>query len=188
MFGVDLDGVCANYTEAFRQFVAVAKGVNPRDIPDPICYDFVDDPAWPIASREEYQELHGDAVRSGIFGRAPMIDGASEALWELSDAGIYVRIITHRLLNKKDYGKVLAQTAYWLDDHNIPYRGIAFERHKMDVGADLYLDDSPGNITELRAAGKEAAVFDASYNQAVEGLRVRDWAEAVQLVRERSGV
>jgi 5'-nucleotidase len=186
--GVDLDGVCVNYTEVFRQFISQAKGIDPRTIPNPVCYDFVNDPAWPIDSREEYLELHGAAVASGIFGRAPMIEGASEALWELSNAGIYVRIITHRLLNKDGFGGVLAQTAFWLDDHDIPYRGIAFERYKMDVGADLYIDDAPGNIQELRAEGKEAAIFDATYNREVEGLRVCGWSDAVQLVRQRAGV
>ena len=39
----------------------------------------------------------------------------------------------------------------WLDNHGIPYWDLCFMRDKGDVGADLYVEDSPENIKSLRS-------------------------------------
>ena len=54
------------------------------------------------------------------------------------------------------------------------------------MGADIYIDDAPHNITALRGAGCEAIIFDQPYNQQLEGLRARDWGEVEEIVMDRA--
>jgi len=112
----------------------------------------------------------------------PVIAGAAEALWRLSDAGVWIRVITHRLYVNWGHATAIADTVEWLDRVRIPYRDICFMGDKPEVGADLYIDDAPHNVTALRESGNRVVLFDAPYNQAVTGLRARDWTECEQMV------
>jgi 5'-nucleotidase len=197
VFGVDLDGVCADYHTGLREFVAAKRGIDPATMP--VLDDYNDFSPWGIGSREEFAELHAEAVTTGLFERLDAIEGASRVLWRLSDEDVWVRIITHRLLQRpKGFHAVsVASTVTWLDgDHLdgpivvdgverptlIPYRDICFIGDKPEVGAAAYVDDAPYNIESLRAAGGTAIVFDQPYNQQVPGLRAHNWDEVYELL------
>jgi hypothetical protein len=114
--------------------------------------------------------------------RTPLDDGAAEALWRLSDAGVWIRIITHRLYVNWGHAVAVADTVEWLDRHAIPYRDICFLGRKPEVEADCYVDDSPDNIHALREAGNQVIVFDQPYNADVEGPRASTWEDVEHLV------
>ena len=40
VLGVDLDGVCGDHTEAFRQVVAAERGVDPATLPTQVSWNF----------------------------------------------------------------------------------------------------------------------------------------------------
>jgi 5'-nucleotidase len=111
--------------------------------------------------------------------------GVSDALWQLSDLGVWIRIITHRLCVNWAHETTAADTAAWLDEQRIPYRDLCFIGAKPDVGADIYVEDSPVNVLGLREAGRHTIVFDQLYNRDLPGPRARDWGEVVELVREQ---
>jgi hypothetical protein len=91
-------------------------------------------------SGDEFARIHRTAVLDRrMFRSMPLIDGAAEALWRLSDAGVWIRVITARLLFNGIHEASAADTAYWLDANNIPYRDLCFINTKPDVGADLYV-------------------------------------------------
>jgi 5'(3')-deoxyribonucleotidase len=181
VLGLDLDGVCADYTGGFRRFVAAERGVDPALLPDPVDWDWTRC-HWGIASREEYLDLHARSVSAGLFRELDPLPGVSEALWRLSDAGVHVRVITHRLIISGGHGAAAADTVAWLESHRIPFWDLCFMADKPQVGADLYLDDSPANISAFHEAGLPALIFDAPYNHHLEGPRVRDWTEAADAV------
>lgn len=189
VLGVDLDGVVADYESGFRAACQERTGLGLEHFPRASSWSFVES-GWPFAREEDFFEAHRDAVNRGMFRELPIVDGASEALWALSDAGIRIRIITHRLVVNFSHAAAVSDTVAWLDLNNIPFRDICFVRDKAEVGADLYLDDSPKNVEALRSGvGPEAAaVFHQDYNKHVDGLRVRDWREVLDLVERRSGV
>jgi 5'-nucleotidase len=180
VLGVDLDGVCADYEGAFRTSVAArleldAEGLAPQTIMD--AYS-----EWGLTF-EQFEEAHRTAVTEDrIFRHMEPLPGVSEALWQLSDAGVWIRIITARLLFSGAHEVSAADTAYWLDANRIPYRDLCFISDKPNVGADLYVDDSPSNIVALREAGKTAIVFDQPYNRDLPGPRAHDWNEVVTAV------
>lgn len=181
VLGLDLDGVCADYTGGLRRFLADARGVPASSLPDPVDWDWTRC-GWGIASQEEYLELHAQAVAAGLFRELRPLPGVADALWRLSDAGIRIRVITHRLFVSGAHGASAADTVTWLDEHKIPYWDLCFMADKPQVGADLYLDDSPTNIAAFQLAALPALIFDQPYNRHVPGPRVHDWAEAADAV------
>jgi hypothetical protein len=111
--------------------------------------------------------------------------GAPQALRRLSDEGVRIRIITHRLYIKHFHQVAARQTIEWLDYHDIPYWDLCFMREKADVGADMYVEDSPENIKRLRDAGKETIVFTNSANLDVGPPRAEDWGQVAEMVLAR---
>jgi 5'(3')-deoxyribonucleotidase len=55
-------------------------------------------------------------------------------------------------------------------------------KEKGEVGADLYIEDSPSNIAALQKAGKNVLIFTNSTNVKVEGLRANSWEEVEKIV------
>jgi 5'(3')-deoxyribonucleotidase len=179
VLGVDLDGVCGDYTGAFRTVVAEQLGCSLDDLPLQRSWDFSE---WGLDD-EEFERLHHHAVTERrILSWMPVLDGAADALWRLSDAGVWIRIITHRLYVNWSHATAIADTVEWLDRVRIPYRDICFMGDKPEVGADLYIDDGPHNVEALREVGNRVIIFDAPYNQHLGGTRARTWTECEQLV------
>lgn len=161
VLGVDLDGVCGDYTSAFRSVVADELGIEEEQLPLERSWDFTE---WNLTP-EDFERLHLIAVADHrILRTMPVIEDAAEALWRLSDAGVWIRIITHRLYVNWSHAIAIADTVEWLDQHRIPYRDICFLGAKPEVEADLYIDDGPHNVEALRATGNRVVVFDAPYN------------------------
>ena len=179
VLGVDLDGVCGDYTDAFRSIVATELGVDEESLPLQRSWDFSE---WGL-SADDYERLHDLAVTEHrMLDWMPVIAGAPESLWRLSDAGVWIRIITHRLYVNWGHATAIADTVAWLDRVQIPYRDICFMGDKPEVGADLYIDDGPHNVVALRETGNRVIVFDAPYNRDLPGTRARTWAECEHLV------
>jgi 5'-nucleotidase len=180
VLGVDLDAVCGDYEEVFRASVARRTGRDPGELPAQTVMDAYSE--WGL-SFAEFEEAHRTAVvEDRIFREMQPLPGVSEALWQLSDEGVWIRIITHRLIFNGAHEVSAADTAWWLDHHRIPYRDLCFIGDKPDVGADVYIDDSPRNIIGLRAAGRTAIVFDQPYNRDLPGPRVSSWGEVTAFV------
>jgi 5'(3')-deoxyribonucleotidase len=181
VFGVDLDGVCADYTVGLRRIAADVLGVPESRLPLERSWDFRE---WGL-SPADYEHIHRLAVTDHrLLRELPAIDHAADALWRLSDAGVWIRIITHRLYVNWGHAIAVSDTVTWLDEARIPYRDICFLGAKPEVEADLYIDDGPHNIEALRAGGNEVIIFDQPYNRQLDGVRASSWLEVEELVHE----
>lgn len=181
IFGVDLDGVCGDYTGALAEVVAADQGRDPAELPPPQHWDFAD---WGL-DRAAFERLHRQAVlEHRIFRTMPAMPGVAEALWRLSDAGVWIRVISHRLAVNWGHAIAVSDTVEWLDEVGIPYRDLCFLGAKPQVEADLYIDDAPHNVEALRDQGNEVVVFDAPYNRHLDGPRAPDWHTVETLVAE----
>ncbi len=179
ILGVDLDGVVADHTLRFRDIYAEISGIDPETLTLERSWNFSE---WGL-DNDRYTELHRVAVMEhDMFRTMPPIEGAAEALWRLSDAGVWIRIITHRLYVHWGHEKAVADTAAWLDLNRIPYRDLCFLGAKPQAEADAYIDDAPHNVEELRSYGNTVIVFDQPYNRELGGLRARSWTEVEALV------
>jgi 5'(3')-deoxyribonucleotidase len=180
ILGVDLDGVCGDYTSAFREVVAKERNIDAATLDDQRSWDFSE---WGLTP-DDFHELHRVAVLDHhMFRTMPVVEGAADALWRLSDAGVWIRLITHRLYVNWGHAVVLEDTAAWLDTAAIPDRDICVLGQKPQVEADAYVDDAPHNIVDLQAQGNTAIIFDQPYNQGTPGLRAHGWVDVEQIVR-----
>ncbi len=181
VFGVDLDGVCADYHLGFRDVVAAELGVDPETLERPTQWGYQH---WGIDA-DNFNRLHKLGVTEKRMLRSlPVIEGCPEALWRLSDLGVWIRIITHRLYVNWGHAVTVSDTVTWLDEHRIPYRDICFLGDKPQVGAHAYIDDAPHNIKALREAGQTVIVFDQPYNRGFEGPRAHNWTEVEELISD----
>ena len=151
VLGVDLDGVCTDFYGRMREIAAEWFERRLEDLTPDVAYGL---PEWGVVDANHYQSLHRFAVTSrGLFRTAPMIPGTRRVLRRLSDDGYHIRIITHRLFIQYFHAIAVQQTIEWLDEFGIPYSDLCFMKEKDQVGADIYIEDSPHNIKALRARG-----------------------------------
>jgi 5'-nucleotidase len=181
VFGVDLDGVVADYTLGFRDIVAEARGIDPEMLPLDRSWAFDE---WGFGPGD-FDHYHRIAVNERrLLASLPMIEGSADALWRLSDAGVWIRVITHRLYTNWGHAAAISDTVAWLDGNQIPYRDICFLGAKPEVEADCYIDDAPHNIEALRAQGNAVIVYDQPYNRHLPAPRARDWRQVEELVHQ----
>ncbi|MCC5874293.1 MAG: 5'-nucleotidase [Gammaproteobacteria bacterium] len=183
VFGVDLDGVVADFIAGLRPIAAEWLGMEVASLPLEVSYGF---PEWRLDRYGGYEALHRFAVKErDLFKRLPPIAGAPAALRRLSGRDVRIRIITHRLYIKWFHQEAVQQTVDWLEYHGIPYWDLCFMRDKAAVGADLYVEDSPANIRALRDTGHEVLVLRNSTNRDLPGPGADSWAEVEAFVEAR---
>ena len=181
--GVDLDGVCADFYARMREIAAEWLEVDLASLTTDVSYGLAE---WGIRDEDHYRQLHRFAVtQRDLFETCAPIRGAATTLRRLSDEGYRIRIITHRLFINFFHEASVRQTIRWLDKHGVPYRDLCFMGEKDQVGADVYIDDSPDNIEGLRAAGHFCVCFANSANKGIEAPRARTWEEVYQFIKQR---
>lgn len=185
VFGVDLDGVVADFYKFMRTFAASWTGQRADDLPTDVKFGLRE---WGI-SDAEYPRMHRNAVAEhNMYERLDTIGGAPQGLRYLSNRGVRIRIVTHRLYVAQLHRQAVSQTVQWLDRHGVPYSDLCFMGDKGEVGADVYVDDSPRNITDLRAIGADVIIFRNSTNADIESdsrHEASSWDELVKLVLDR---
>src|SRR4029453_8128236 len=87
IFGVDLDGVCGDYTGALREIVARHRQVDPGSLPLERSWDFRE---WGL-SPTEFERIHQAAVlEHRIFRTMPAFDGAAEVCGRPAQSGGWI--------------------------------------------------------------------------------------------------
>jgi 5'(3')-deoxyribonucleotidase len=182
VLGVDLDGVCADFYGRMREIAAEWVEKRLEELTPDVTYGL---PEWGIGGSEQYQSLHRFTVSErNLFGTVGMIPGARRILRRLSDEKYHIRIIiTHRLFIHYFHAMAVQQTIEWLDHNGIPYFDLCFMKEKDQVGADIYIEDSPDNVENLRKRGFYTIRFANSTNKKVAGPRAENWDEVYQLIK-----
>jgi 5'(3')-deoxyribonucleotidase len=180
IFGVDLDGVCADFYARIREIAAEWLDVEIDSLAREVSYGLDE---WGLAPFGGYERLHRFAVtQKELFRTMSPVKDAPRVLRELSTRGIRIRIITHRLFIKHFHQTAITQTVEWLDMHDIPYWDLCFMRDKGAIGADIYIDDSPENLSRFAAQGYRAIIFSNSTNRHLDGLRAGSWGDVRGIV------
>jgi 5'(3')-deoxyribonucleotidase len=180
ILGVDLDGVVGDFYGAMRRIAAEWLDRPMDSLTEEVDYGLEQ---WGLAEFGGYDKLHRFAVtQRNLFRDMPPIKDAPAILRKLSTHGVRIRIITHRLFLKYFHRTSITQTVDWLDSYDIPYWDICFMADKGAVGAHVYIDDSPDNITRLREQGCRTIVFTNSTNRRMDGPRADTWQDVERLV------
>ena len=182
VLGVDLDGVVANFYAGLLPIAAEWLGVPADSLPIEVSYGLTE---WGLDAAGGYEDLHRFAVvQRELFRKLEPMPGAAAALRRISQRGVRIRIITHRLFIKYFHEEAVTQTTAWLEHHGIPYWDLCFMKDKAAVGADLYIEDSPENVAALRADGHETIVFRNSTNLHIAPPHASTWAEVEEQVAQ----
>ena len=183
VLGVDLDGVCADFYQGLRPIAAEWLGVPPDTLSPEVTHGLSE---WGIdAAPGGYQALHRFAVtQRNLFRELRPMDRAPATLRMLSSMDVRIRIITNRLFIKYFHQQAVSQTIEWLDYYDIPYWDLCFMRDKAAVGADLYIEDAPENVEQLRADRYPTIVFSNSTNRDLAGPRADSWESVGRMVIE----
>jgi 5'(3')-deoxyribonucleotidase len=182
ILGVDLDGVVGDFYGAMRSIAAEWLSKPLEALTPDISYGLEE---WGIDEYGGYDRLHRFAVtQRNLFRDMKPIKDAPAVLRKLSNKGIRIRIITHRLFLKYSHKTSVTQTVEWLDNWDIPYWDICFMADKVAVGAHVYIDDAPSNIRQLRSQGCKTIVFSNSTNRDFPGPRADTWQDVERLVME----
>ena len=152
-------------------------------LPDEVTHGLTE---WGInTAHGGYEALHRFAVtQRNLFRELRPFDKAPRTLRMLSGKDIRIRIITNRLFIKYFHQQAVRQTIEWLDFYDIPYWDLCFMRDKAAVGADLYIEDTPENVEQLRGDGYETIVFSNSTKRSLLGPRADSWEDVGKMVLE----
>ncbi len=180
VWGVDLDGVVADFYGGLRPIAAEWLGVPVESLTPNVSYGL---PEWKLPEGA-YDDLHRFAVtQRDLFRKVEPVPGSAPALRRLNASNrVRIRIITHRLYIKYTHQIAVQQTTEWLDHHGIPYWDLCFMKEKDKVGASVYIEDSPSNITALRELKKRVIIFTNSTNIHMTGMRASSWEQAEELI------
>lgn len=182
IFGVDLDGVVGDFYGTMRKIAADWLDKPYEDLAPEVTFGLGE---WGLDDYGGYDRLHRFAVtQRNLFRDMPPIKDAPAVLRKISNSGIRIRIITHRLFLKYSHRTTITQTVEWLDSWDIPYWDLCFMADKGAVGAHVYIDDSPSNIKRLKAQGCNTIIFSNSTNRDLSGPRAETWQEVERLVME----
>lgn len=156
--GVDLDGVCYNFTKKFVE-AAHQKGFDLSDTPD--CWNWFESCNM---TREQFEDvMHFSVDDMQLFWRGDVLDNAADHISALKDTGHEIHIVTHRTSGYL-YSSEQA-TEYWLDTKGFRYDSLTFSKDKTVVKTDVFIEDNLDNYDALEAAGCEPYLVNRSYNQ-----------------------
>jgi 5'(3')-deoxyribonucleotidase len=181
--GLDLDGCVADFYSQIRDFYSDWSGKSMDKLPTEVTYGM---PEWGL-NPDEYKRLHRYSVRQKrLFEVVEPIHGAPQAIRELSNAGIRIRIITHRLFVPYFHAQAASQTIVWLEKHGIPYRDLCLIEDKAAVSSDIYVEDTEKNVQAIQDAGRDVICFTNSTNRNFDAkLRAGNWEEAKEIIFAR---
>ena len=162
VLGVDLDGVVADHTRRFREIVAELRGTDPETLSLERSWDFHE---WGCARR--YDRLHKQAVTEfDMIRTMNVIDGAADALWRLSDAGIWIRSSPTASVSWA-HERAVGDTAHGSTTHRSVPRPLV--PRGQAGGESRHVITTPHNIVALRELGNDVIVFDQPYNRHIAG-------------------
>lgn len=176
--GVDLDGVVADFNAGWidlynREFgTAISSDeVVGWDHMLTLTHFPVMDEFWTWA-----RSAHDD--RRCIFRYLGTYPGAVDGLRDLVGRH-HVVIVSHK------FPWAIPDTLAWLAELEVPLQEIHFLRAKAQVDCDVYLEDAPYQLADLRAGRPDAIVcrFVRPWNKPVEGcVDIHDWSAFVAYV------
>lgn len=179
--GIDLDGVCYGFTEAFCDYV----GGDPTKATR---WEFFEDMGFTV---DGFLRTCRNAVEQGrLFKKGYLLPGTKEAFDALIRMGHTIHIITDRCsLDPDDTALIIQYTKDWLNDNGLRYHSIHFTGDKATVAKELeldfFIDDRLENYESLLGVVLGNWLLDKPWNQTSEPAdehRVCSWGEFVQKV------
>lgn len=179
--GLDLDGVCYDFVEAFRGYLNLAHGRPLDELPYAEVWDFYKY-QWGMTTAE-FLEHYAEGVRAGhIFTVGEPAEGMLDAIGRILDGGCRIHIVTARSVPGA-VEEAHQATRSWLAEWNVPHDTLVFSDDKTVVPTDVFLEDNADNYLALESTGRcSPYLFDRPWNRHIDGRRVFNWHEFADIV------
>lgn len=176
--GIDLDGVCYDFSGALRRFLR-REGRPLASMPPPTCWTFYDRD-WGMSDAEFLAACDAATDTGVLFWSGDPYPDTDWALHALKAAGHRLHVVTDRSFGATGVAK--QATKYWLERHGLPFDTLTITRDKTVVPVDVIIDDRCENYDALNAAGHRPYLFTRPWNAHHPGRRVGSWREFLTVV------
>lgn len=175
--GIDLDGVVVNFHDTANEYLADLLNVAPAPVTEwEWHHGYVTERGVSRRKTEKaWRAMWREANDGKLFADCAPIPGALPGLKLLKELGHEITYITHR----SPTTEAVTRSWLWLYSVEAPVHHV---KDKASILCDLYLDDKPENIEELRAQSRTAYLFEAPHNGWARLPRVWNWADFVGTV------
>jgi FMN phosphatase YigB (HAD superfamily) len=185
--GIDLDGVCYDFTASLRHYLIEHEDYDPHQLRSggvsdhDTTWNFYKD-CWGMTT-EEFLAVCERGVDAGVvFGHGEPFEGTVETLEEFRSDGHRLHIITNRSFGTRSHHN----TSEWLERHKVPFDSLVFSTHKTIIRPDVMVDDYPDNQRAFIEAGVPCFLYTRPWNVNANdyGSRVGSWAEFTKVVQQ----
>ena len=177
--GIDLDGVLYPFSNAFRKYCEVERGL--VNLPDPTHWNFYED--WGLDEETFNAWLLDAAKNHRVFATHLPYAGVVEAWANIRDMGVKIHVMTARPQS------AWAQTAEWLTECKLHVDTLHFGPSKaflanLAKGKSILLDDHIFYYEEAEKSGIVPCLMSRPWNQSKENAnRVTSLPEFVSFLR-----
>lgn len=176
---IDMDGVIADFRKGF--FEQYKERFPEKPLPDPISdpAQFYIEDNYPAEFKEAIQEIYRSP---GFFIKLPAIEGALEALEEMSQSENEIFICTSPILENP--GSAQEKLA-WVFKHlgESWRRKVIITKDKTLVKGDILIDDKP-EIKGVCKASWRQFLYEQDYNEHITDkprLNWKNWKEVLDI-------
>ena len=195
--GIDVDGVLANFNEAFREliFTVTGKVLKPFETDGPLTWNWDRDQG--VTREEEDACWRAVEVSPHWWCRLKPLPGVHEALGELQEC-IMLNRVEPFFITARRGPAALNQTRQWLRNYGICYPTVLPGKDPVTkaalckvLGLHTFIDDKVENVLAIAGTPKTRAVMhDWNYNRRVpefcrEFTRVPDFPTFINKVITR---
>lgn len=159
VYGIDLDGVCFDFLNAFRTWLndKLDKSLEKEEITSYYWYEDTD-----ITKKEFFREFDRFGMEGRGYRNLELLDGAVDGLNAIDAAGHKIFYITNRPLYAIEDTKTALANAGFPQQENLYFAKGDKTPLVKEFNVDVFIDDSPRTISQL-AANTRAQIYCRNY-------------------------
>lgn len=187
---VDIDGCLGDFNQLMANYVGL------KDMPDPDHSNYWEATVWKdyFTNSQIYWRSYVHLVADGQYLNEQITDSCSiDVVNALHNEGNEIIIATDRRFSflvdtNMEWINRRAEkdTATWLNKIGLKYSQLLLTPHKSDANADVYIEDSPTNITEIIQSGaKHTVLISHAYNRNTPNVSLdsNNWQEIYTFIK-----
>lgn len=183
IYGVDLDGVCFDFTTVFSSWLKEKLKVDYKeeDIVEYHWYKCIHS----ISEDDFFKEFHRFG-KAGMYSRLPLLPGATEAVERILSRGDKIWFVTARPKYAREDTFRAVRESFGISEKSIVFSGGKdYKAEAVNLlGINIFVEDGP-HYAESIALQTQALVYlmDKPYNRKVANpkiIRVNSWNDVMQ--------
>lgn len=162
---VDIDGCIGDFVSSMADWTARNKHV--YNLHDPSTYAFDKDAEWGKAyhTGKDFLDSLQQAILDGVYADESILPLSSTTINALHHEGNEIIIATDRAFNNGIVDAVaLRDTEQWLKSYGYNYDRLIITPHKERIDADVFIEDSPNNMSRILDTGRPVIKIPHAYN------------------------